>query len=142
MKVLVCIPLLSLLSLATSCGQKAAVEPEVPKPNWSYATNSCPDERTLDVYNDQEAVVIQAGGPGGQYCLAVDTAGFAKMSFDLRSYLVPIPASALPAQYHIVGTHVRLTGRKKSCYGLVTSANTMAIFGYKLEIDAVKPLTK
>jgi hypothetical protein len=97
---------------------------------------TCADEHTLATYQNQEAVVVQT--ELDTYCLVVDSTAIAQNSFPLAVYLVPVPATALPAQYRVPGLHVRLDGLKQSCYGLTTLPNLRTPFGYKLKLTAVK----
>lgn len=97
---------------------------------------SCADERLLEAYHDREAVVVMSAPT--TYCLVVDSGDIARGSYILENYLVPVPASALPAQYRVAGLRILLSGRKKSCYGLTTLPQLRTAFGYKLEIEAVR----
>jgi hypothetical protein len=95
---------------------------------------TCENERVLETYQNREAVVTRTALD--TYCLIVDTAAIASRRYHLEHYLVP--AVRLPAHYQVEGLRVRLTGRKKSCYGLTTFPELMTMFGYKLEVDNIQ----
>ena len=105
------------------------------KTDATPAGQTCADEHVLETYQNREAVVTRT--QLDTYCLIVDTAALASGSYRLEQYLVP--AVPLPSQYQVEGLRVRLTGRKKSCYGLTTLPNLMSLFGYKLEVDNIQP---
>jgi hypothetical protein len=104
------------------------------KEDSASPNQTCADEHVLEVYQDRKAVVVMT--QLDTYCLVVDSTAIAGGSYLLDDVLVPVPK--LPAQYQVVGLQVRFSGRKKSCYGLTTLPNLRNMFGYKLEIDAIK----
>lgn len=95
---------------------------------------TCADEHVLEVYQEKKAIVVRT--ELDTYCIIVDSTAIAHGSYLLDNYLVPIPS--LPAQYQVEGLQVTISGRKKSCYGLTTLPNLRNMFGYKLEVDAIK----
>jgi hypothetical protein len=103
------------------------------KEDITSSNDTCADEKTLEVYQDVEAVVVEASG---QLCLVVDADDIAKGQYEGQHFLVPIPAISF--QGHTWGEHAVISGRKKSCYGLVTFPNVRTMYGYKLELTSVK----
>jgi hypothetical protein len=95
--------------------------------------DTCADERTLEVYQDIDAVVVEASGV---LCFVVDKDNIAKGSYEIQHFLVPVPTISF--QGHTWGERAVISGRKKSCYGLVTLPNLRNNFGYKLELNSVK----
>lgn len=124
------IPLVSLVLLASSCGQKSAIEPDKPASNTSPLT--CVDESTLEVYQDREAVVVLVGE---MYCLSVAPEDVADPDGVFRVSNVLVPATPIASQFRVARQHVLLTGRKKSCDRLLTLPNLKSSFGHKLEVD-------
>ena len=106
------------------------------KDEMAPSGQTCEDERLLETYKDRQAVVAQT--QLDTYCLLIYTGSPTSDDRILEKFLVPVPASSLPAQFRVEGARVLLSGRKKSCYGLTTLPNLRTMFGYKLEIDAVK----
>ncbi|OGX86515.1 hypothetical protein [Hymenobacter glacialis] len=126
MKILLGLSLsLALLLTGSGCTEKTDATP---------TGQTCKNERVLEDYQNREAVVTLT--QLDTYCLIVDTAAIARGSYRLEHYLVP--AVRLPSQYQVEGLRVRLTGRKKSCYGLTTFPNLRNMFGYKLEVDNIQ----
>ncbi|WP_125921704.1 hypothetical protein [Hymenobacter lapidarius] len=107
------------------------------KDTSSIPSQSCDNERILASYQNKEAIVTRT--QPDTYCLIVDSLDISKGSFLLDNYLVP--STPLPVQYQVEGLRVLLTGRKKSCYGLTTFPTLRSSFGYKLEIDDIRPST-
>jgi len=116
------------VALMLWCGNSSCTEKEAADPN-----QTCPDEHVLEVYQNRLAVVV---GSDGVFSLIVDSTDIARGSYAAQNYLVP--ATPIPAQYQVAGKRMRLTGRKKSCYGLITSPYTRTLFGYKLEVDQLE----
>jgi hypothetical protein len=107
------------------------------KEDIASSTQTCPDEKVLEVYQSKEAKVIKT--ELDRYCLTVDAADVALpggYGYQIQNVLVP--AADLPATYRVEGLHVRLSGRKKSCFGLTSLPTTFGAFGYKLEVDAIQ----
>jgi len=95
--------------------------------------DTCSDERTLEVYQDVDAVVVSASGV---LCFVVDEDDIAKGQYEGQHFLVPVPNISF--QGHTWGERAVLSGRKKSCYGLVTFPDVRTMYGYKLEVNSVK----
>jgi hypothetical protein len=95
---------------------------------------TCADEHVIEVYQDKKGIITKT--ELDTYCVIVDSTAIARGSYPLDDYLVPIPG--LPPQYQVEGLRVVISGRKKSCYGLTTLPNLRTVFGYKLEVDAIK----
>ncbi len=112
----------ALLLAGSGCSKKTEATP---------AGQTCDNERLLETYQDREAMVVKAG----VYCLTVDPADFQSGNYHSESVLVP--TTPLPAAYQVYGMRVRISGRKKSCYGLTTHPNFRNKFGYKLELDKI-----
>ena len=112
----------------------AGCEKDMANPNGQ----TCANESVLAVYTSQEALITKT--QLGTYCLIADPADISRGSYLLDNYLVP--SAPLPPQYQVEGLRVLLTGRKKSCYGLTTFPTLRTSFGYKLEIDDMRPLPK
>jgi hypothetical protein len=108
------------------------------KENSASPNQTCADEHVLEVYQDQEAKVVLT--QTDKYCLTVSPSDFALNAggYNPANILVPVSNDDIPTQYRIEGTHVLLSGRKKSCYGLTNHAAMFGSFGYKLEVDAIK----
>ena len=113
---------LSPLLASSGCSEKNSVTP---------AGQTCDNERLLETYQDREAMVIKAG----VYCLTVAPEDLLDGNYRTENVLVPV--TPLPAAYQTVGLRVRVSGRKKSCYGLTTSPNFRHSFGYKFELDKI-----
>jgi hypothetical protein len=103
------------------------------KEDSTLPNDACADERTLEVYQGVDAVVVNASGV---LCFVVDVDDIARGSYKAQNYLVPVPG--ISSQGRTWGEHVVISGRKKSCYGLVTSPNLRTTFGYKLEVNSIK----
>jgi hypothetical protein len=96
-------------------------------------TQTCENERLLETYNAQEGMVI-AGSDA--YWLTVAPEDLQMGSYQLGNVLVP--TQALPAALRVAGLRVKVSGRKKSCYGLVTLPTLRTMFGYKFELDHIE----
>jgi hypothetical protein len=103
------------------------------KDDITSSNDTCADEKTLEVYQDVEAVAVNASG---QLCFVVDADDIAKGQYEAQHFLVPIPAISF--QGRTWGERAVISGRKKSCYGLVTFPSVRTMYGYKLELASVK----
>lgn len=103
------------------------------KEEITSSDNTCADERTLEVYQDVDAVIVSASG---RLCFVVDADDIAKGQYPAEHFLVPVPEISF--QGHTWGEHAIISGRKKSCYGLVTFPDVRTMYGYKLEVNSVK----
>lgn len=118
-----------LLLLVSGCDKSAEVVP---------VTQTCENERLLETYVAQEGMVIQGGGD--EYWLTVALEDLQAGSYRLNNVLVP--TQALPNSLKIEGLRVKVSGRKKSCYGLVTLPYLRTMFGYKFELDYIEKAPK
>ena len=96
-------------------------------------TQTCENERLLETYRDQDGMVTQAGDA---YWLTVAPRDLQAGNVLLENTLVPFPG--IPDALKIDGLRVKVSGRKKSCYGLVTLPQLRTMFGYKFELDRIE----
>lgn len=73
------------ISLA-SCSEAEQVTPE--DRNWDPITLSCPEERTLETYENQEAIVTESTQGEGTNCLLVDPQALAGNGHFITAFLV------------------------------------------------------
>jgi hypothetical protein len=118
----------ALLLIVSGCDKSIEVVP---------TTRTCENERLLETYVAQEGMVIQGGD---EYWLTVAPEDLQTGSYRLNNVLVP--TQALPTSLKVEGLRVKVSGRKKSCYGLVTLPELRTMFGYKFELDHIEKASK
>ena len=78
-------------------------------------------------------MVIQAAD---QYWLTVASEDLQSGNYRIANVLVP--TTPIPDDLKINGLRVKVSGRKKSCYGLVTLPSLRTNFGYEFEVEKIE----
>ncbi|OGX85340.1 hypothetical protein BEN48_14725 [Hymenobacter glacialis] len=115
---------MALLLTSVGCSDKTDATP---------MGQTCENEHLLETYHDREGRVIQAID---QYWLSVAPEDFNRESFSIGNVLVP--TTPIPTALRINGLQVKVSGRKKSCYGLVTLPSLRTNFGHKIELERIE----